>query len=311
MTPSHLTLRPTADVPAEALVRLVRSYEEQLTGESRCTLEAVESETGHPGYDARHNSWCLTDPDGEAVAWAGLTVRGGSTLDCALTVLPGRYAEDAADCLLAELQERIAQLEAERGAPLAVTLGGVFEGDEAAVNALARAGFHRRASRYTWDVDLTAEPIPVRLPRNGLVRPLAAADLPALHTLHLRNRGGAFKTADYEPFRRRVEAVRVAAARGAAVAQVLEVAGQPVGYVLVRTQDGGAQFLDTAVAPSARGQGVGLALVLSAVDALRGLGCRRATLAVAGADPVEQKALCGVLAVTRELAVLRFARGPA
>ncbi|MCX5205047.1 GNAT family N-acetyltransferase [Streptomyces sp. NBC_00237] len=308
--PSHLTLRPTADVPLEALVRLVRSYEERLTGEARCTADAVQRETGHPGYDAHHNSWCLTGPDGEAVAWAGLTVRGVDSVDCALTVLPGPHAQDAAGALLARLGERVAGLERERGTPLTVTFGGIFEGDEAAVNALERAGFRRESSQYTWDVDLGAEPIPVRLPRNGVVRPLTATDLPALHALHLRHRGGTFKTADYEAFRRRVEAVCAAAQRDAAVALVLEVAGQPTGYVLVRTEDGDAQFLDTSVAPSARGTGVGLALVLSATAALRELGCRRATLALTSADPVEQQGLRGLLAVTRELAVLRFARQP-
>ncbi|MEV5567994.1 GNAT family N-acetyltransferase [Streptomyces sp. NPDC052196] len=266
-------------------------------------------ETSHPGYGAAGGGWCLIDAGGEAVAWAGSTVRGGDSVDCALTVLPGPHAKDAARVLLRRLTDRIAQLERDRGTALTVTFGGVLAGDETAAETLAEAGFVPAPGHTVWEIDLTSEPVPARLPENGLVRPLAADDLPDLHRIHMRRRGESVRTLDSAVFSARVDTVRVAAERGTAVALVLEVAGRTVGYVLAR---GGveAQLIDTAVAPAARGLGVGLALVVSALAELRRQGCGRATLSLGMSDQMEVNTLGSLLDATRGSAVLRFVKPP-
>ncbi|AYV33101.1 GNAT family N-acetyltransferase [Streptomyces goshikiensis] len=301
--PDHLTLKNPADVPLDSLIRFVRTYEENITGASTYSREDILQETGIPGY--RDNSWCLTDAADEVVAWAALTVRGGDTVDAALTALPGEHGEAAARCLLHRLLNRAGELGEEQDTHYGVSVRGVLSGDTVVPRVLERGGFVRGVTLGQYSVDLTEPPLPPALPENGLVRPVSSdADVEAVHGLHLRNLSKGPKTHSPELFRTLLNRLRAAGG----VALVLEVAGRPAGYVLAQAGDGEGRVVELAVAPASRGLGIGLALTTAALADLRALGAARAWITMDTAELRDQEGLHRVLAIQGERALTHYVK---
>ncbi|MCY0953004.1 GNAT family N-acetyltransferase [Streptomyces sp. H27-S2] len=299
--PEHLTLKNPTDVPLDSLVRFVRSYEETITGASTCSREDILLETGIPGY--RDNSWCLTDAADEVVAWAALTVRGGGTADCALTVLPGEHGDAAARALLHRLLNRADELGEEQDTYYSVSVGGVLSGDTVVPRVLEQDGFVRSATFGQYDIDLRAAPLPPVLPGNGRIRTAGwASDAEVMHALHLRNRSKGPKTESLEHFRAMLE--QLGAAGG--VALVLELAGRPAGYVLAQEGGGEGRVIEMGVAPASRGLGIGLALVTAVLAELRALGSARALMAMDTAEIRDHEGLRRILAIQGERAVSQY-----
>jgi ribosomal protein S18 acetylase RimI-like enzyme len=74
---------------------------------------------------------------------------------------------------------------------------------------------------------------------------------------------------------------RIASGEHHQVLLVAHSADRPVGYLAGEVQTDGEGYIDyLGVEPDHRGQGIGKALVLAAVGALRGLGCHRISLTV-------------------------------
>ncbi|MFD3728479.1 GNAT family N-acetyltransferase [Streptomyces sp. NPDC058671] len=297
----QLAVRRTADVPLDSLVRLVRSYEENITGVATCTREDILLETGHPGYE--ENSWCLTGPGDEVLAWAALTPRG-STVDAALTALPGPHGPSAARTLLCLVLDRVDELEAEHGRPYAVTVGGVLRGDPVVPSVLGEAGFVPGATSGQYDIDLRAPALPPLLPDDGTIRRAGPQDDEALHTLHLRSLSRGPKTQDAAAFRASRNRLR----DSGEVTLLLEMAGRPVGYVLAQASGTEGRVLDLCVAPAFRGLGIGLALLTAVLADLREIGVERALVTLDTGDPNEHEALGRVLAVQGARVLMRFDR---
>ncbi|MFD0076675.1 GNAT family N-acetyltransferase [Streptomyces sp. NPDC127166] len=297
----RLAVRRPADVPLDSLVRLVRSYEENITGVATCTREDILLETGHPGYE--QNSWCLTGPGDEVLAWAALSP-SGSTVDAALTALPGPHGQSAARRLLCLVLDRVDELEAEHGRPYAVTVGGVLRGDTVVPSVLEEAGFVPGATSGQYDIDLRVPALPPLLPDDGTIRRAGADDDEAMHALHLRSLSKGPKTQDAAAFRASRNRLRD---RGE-VALLLEVAGRPAGYVLAQASGTEGRVLDLRVAPAFRGLGIGLALLTAALADLRELGAGRALVTLDTGDPNEHEALARVLAVQGARVLTRFDR---
>ncbi|MEU5921337.1 GNAT family N-acetyltransferase [Streptomyces sp. NPDC047141] len=294
-------VRRPADVPLDSLVRLVRSYEENITGVATCTREDILLETGHPGYE--ENSWCLTGPGDEVIAWAALSPRGG-TVDAALTALPGPHGQSAARTLLCLVLDRVDELEAEHGRPYAVTVGGVLRGDTVVPSVLKEAGFVPGASSGQYDIDLKVPVLPPLLPDGGRLRPAGPDDDDTLHALHLRSLSKGPKTQDATVFRASRNRLRD---RGG-VTLLLEVEGRPAGYILAQASDTEGRVLDLCVAPAFRGLGIGLALLTAVLADLRELGAARALVTLDTGDPSEYEALARVLAVQGARVLTRFDR---
>ncbi|MEU1228943.1 GNAT family N-acetyltransferase [Streptomyces sp. NPDC005828] len=302
MTPhGQLAVRRPTDVPLDSLVRLVRSYEENATGVATCTREDILLETGHPGYE--ENSWCLTGPGEEVLAWAALTPHG-DTVDAALTALPGRHGESAARTLLCLVLDRVDELEAERGRPYAITFGGVLRGDPVVPPVLQEAGFVPGATSGQYDIDLRVPALPPLLPDDGAIRQAGPDDDEAVHALHLRSLGKGPKTQDVEVFRASRRRLR----ENGGVSLLLEVAGRPAGYVLAQASGPEGRVLDLRVAPAFRGLGIGLALLTAVLADLRALGADRALVTLDTGDPNEHEGLGRVLAIQGARIVTRFER---
>ncbi|MGW1514627.1 GNAT family N-acetyltransferase [Streptomyces sp. NPDC002394] len=302
MTPhGQLAIRRPADLPLDSLVRLVRSYEENITGVATCTREDILLETSRPAY--AENSWCLTGPGDEVLAWAALTPCG-DLLDAALTTLPGRHGESAARTLLCLMLDRADELAVERGRPYAVTVGGVLHGDSVVPSVLKEAGFVRSASLGRYDIDLTVPLLPPLLPDGGVVRRAGAEDADVLHALHLRSLSKGPKAEEPAAFRAGLRQLR----ESGGVALLLEVSGRPVGYALARTDAGEGRVLDLGVAPAFRGLGIGLALLTAVLAELRGLGATRALVTLDSGDLNDHEVLGHVLRVQGARVVTRFLR---
>ncbi|WP_335936553.1 GNAT family N-acetyltransferase [Streptomyces sp. PTD5-9] len=298
--PAHLAVRGTADVAVDDLVRLVRAYESTCTGDATCTRADILLETQHPGHDRDRDGWCLTTPDGDVVAWAGLTTRDDGAVDSAITILPGASSEEIARYLVTRVLWRAAELGQQRGRPLTVTVSGVLRGDTVLPRTLKRAGFVPQHTLTRCEIDLSVAPLPLMLPQGGRIRPIGTADLRALHAVRRRTQAAGTRTMDSSTFARRLAQIREQAARGNAVALLMETDGHVVGHVLAQAHGPGGRIVDTSVAPASRGIGVGLALVLAGLAELRALGCARAFLALDTAAQQDTDDLRRILAVTRQ-----------
>ncbi|GHG38483.1 GNAT family N-acetyltransferase [Streptomyces zaomyceticus] len=303
MTPhGQLTVRRPTDIPPDSLVRLMRTHEKNLTGVATYTREDVLRAAGHPGYE--ENSWCLTGPGDEVLAWAALTPRGDE-LDAVLTALPGRHGVSAARTLLCLLLDRADELTAEDGRPYSVTVGGVLRGDEVVPVVLKEAGFVRGATTGQYDIDLTTDPLPMVLPDGGSVRAADLddpGDLAALHALHLRCAVRGPRTEDAAVF---AATLRRSRENGGA-ALLLEVSGRPAGHVLTQGSGNEGRLLEAAVAPAFRGLGIGLALLTAGLAELRARGAVRALATLETGDVHGAGALLPVFTVTDARSLIRF-----
>ncbi|MBB0242651.1 GNAT family N-acetyltransferase [Streptomyces alkaliphilus] len=308
--PPHLAVKNSADVPLDRLVQFIRIYEEAVTGTAWCTREDVLLETDHPGYDPRCSSWCLTHPPGDVAARAALTVRGGPSLDCTLTVLPGEDDEIMARALLTRLMDRAAVLSRKWVETTEVTVGGVLIGDPVVPRVLEEMGFRRRVTYVQSEIDLFRAPLPPDLPAGALVRRIGIDpdDVRALHTIHGLTRTRGARTLGYEMFRARLAQFDVTTERGGGVSLLMEMAGRPVGHVLAQAGGRKGRIVDMTVAPASRGLGIGLALIAIALGELRDLGCDRAVLALDASRLRNQRGLHRLLAVTAERAVTQYVR---
>ncbi|WP_331725433.1 GNAT family N-acetyltransferase [Streptomyces zaomyceticus] len=303
MTPhGQLTVRRTTDVPPDSLVRLMRMHEKNITGVATYTHEDALRATGHPGYE--ENSWCLTGPGNDVIAWAALTPRGDE-LDAVLTALPGRHGVSAARTLLCLLLDRADELSVKDGRPYSVTVGGVLRGDEVVPMVLKEAGFVRGATTGQYDIDLTADALPMVLPDGGSVRAADVddpGDLATLHALHLRCAVRGPRTEDATVFG---AALRRSRDTGGA-ALLLEVSGRPAGHVLTQGSGDEGRVLEVAVAPAFRGLGIGLALLTAGLAELRARGAVRVLATLETGDVQGAETLVPVFTVTGARSLTRF-----
>ncbi|GGY72728.1 GNAT family N-acetyltransferase [Streptomyces omiyaensis] len=303
MTPhGQLTVRRPADIPPDSLVRLMRTHEKNLTGVATYTREDALRAAGHPGCE--ENSWCLTGPGDEVIAWAALTPRGDE-LDAVLTALPGRHGVSAARTLLCLLLDRADELVLEDGRPYSVTVGGVLRGDQVVPAVLKEAGFVRGATTGQYAIDLTADALPMVLPDGGSLRAADLddpGDLAVLHALHLRRAVRGPRTEEPAAFR---AALRRARDDGAA-ALLLEVSGRPAGHVLTQGSGDQGRILEVAVAPAFRGLGIGLALLTAGFAELRARGAVRALATLETGDVHRAEAFVPVFSVTGARSLTRF-----
>ncbi|OSP39786.1 hypothetical protein B7767_29820 [Streptomyces sp. 13-12-16] len=303
--PGEFVLRRSADVSVDTLVRLVRAYEEGSTGTAVCTHEDIRLTLSHPHH--ADNSWCLTGPGDELLAWASLALGGGTAAEAALTVPPGPRSAPAARFLILHLLDRTDALGLAGGTPLGLDVGGILEGDPVLPRVLEETGFVRGATLTQYDVDLSHGAPSAALPPAGHIRPAVSdQDAEVLHGLHLRSRSRVPKTYDPALFRARIR--RLGEFSGFAL--LLEVAGHPAGHVLAYAASDRGRVLEAAVAPALRGIGVGLALVAAALTELRRRGCAQALVAVDTAQLLDPDALRRDLGVRGERAVTYFHREP-
>lgn len=303
--PGEFVLRPSDDVPVDALVRLVRAYEEGSTGIANCTREDILLAISHPHYE--DNSWCLTGPNDELLAWASLALAGYTAVNATLTVLPGQRSAAAARFLILHMLDRTDALGLRHGTTFGLDIIGVLSGDTMLPSVLHETGFVPGAAITQYDIDLSREIPPTALPRNGDIRlAVTADDTDMLHHLHLSSRARFSKTHDPTIFHDRIR--RLAEFSGFAL--LLEMAGHPAGHVLAQAASGHGRILEVAVAPASRGVGIDLTLVSAALTELRRRGCAQALTTIDTTEIIDPDALNRALSIWGERVTTNFHREP-
>ncbi|MBN3933092.1 GNAT family N-acetyltransferase [Streptomyces verrucosisporus] len=302
-------MKSAAEVRLDSLVRLVNTYEKAITDTAWCTGGDILLETDHPAHDPARDGWCVVRPQGDVVAWAALTTRGGPSLDCTLTVLPDDDGSIARE-LLALLLARAGELSREQGGGHEITVCGVLNGDPVVPPVLQEAGFTRQITYNRCEIDLSLTALPTVSPEGGHIRRIDSAsdDVRTLHDIHNRTRTTGARMLGPEVFRARLEQFGTVTARQAGISLLLEFADTPAGYVLAQAWEGRGRIVDVAVAPAFRGRSAGLALVSTALDRLREFGCDRALLALDTSRVRYWHELHGALAVTGEYAVTQYVK---
>ncbi len=125
---------------------------------------------------------------------------------------------------------------------------------------------------------LRLEPVSARAFESGIVRPMAAADLPGVvqiaQTTYFEAGGGRGLRGGW---------------MDGDVALVAEVAGRIAGFAFATVEDGAALLYGLTVHPQFRGQGLGRELMAGRLSALAAMGVQRAVVEVSPGNPAAHR----------------------
>jgi mycothiol synthase len=264
--------RPAAAVDAEAVLEVILACDVAELGEPDFTLDDVRDQWADPAIDLARDSW-VVDAGGPGLAAYALC----SAQSQDVYVHPGHCGRGLGGALLAVVERRAAEL----GHPLRQYIA---ERNVAAAALLTRCGY--RVTHHYWRmmVDLDTPPQTAALPDgvslrefrpgrddrdvHALVRAAFAEIDGNIHLEYDEWRQGSIESASFDP-RWWSIAVSGDEIAGVALSQLWESEG--IGWV--------GQL---AVAPRWRGQGLGRALLLTALTAFHRRGVPRAGLSVHG-----------------------------
>jgi mycothiol synthase len=263
----HLRAPEPADAPAVLDLIVARDIAD--LGRPDYTLEDVRADWAAPGIDLARDAW-IVEEDGIAVGYAMLDDRGA-----ALITVPPASEGRGVGSLLREAAERRA---VERGDALVRQF--VPTSNEAARTQLLEAGYWPAYSYFRMRMALAdAPPPPAGLP----VRPFSRGpDDAPVHALVEEAMAGV---PGNEP--RSLESWQAAKVDkegwDPALWLLHEDAGGLAGVVLCERWEDGVGYVDyLAVTPRLRGQGLGRAMLLHGLAALRDAGLTVAELSVQG-----------------------------
>jgi ribosomal protein S18 acetylase RimI-like enzyme len=264
-----MQLRAPEPSDAQAVLALIVARDIADLGRPDYTLEDVRADWSAPGVDPTRDAW-LVEEDATPLGYALLDDRGAALV----TVPPGSEGRGVGTALR-EAAERRAL---ERGEALVRQY--VPTSNEAARSHLLDAGYWPAFSYFRMRMDLADAPappdgLPVRVFSRG-------PDDAPVHALLEEAMAGV---AGNEP--RSLESWQAAKVDKEGWDPSLwllhEDADGLAGVVLCERWDGGVGYVDhLAVAARARGQGLGRALLLHGLAALRGAGLAVAELSVQG-----------------------------
>ena len=265
-----MRLRPPDPGDAEAVLALIVARDVADVGQPDYTLEDVRADWAAPGIDLARDAWIAEDDGGEPLGYALLDERGAALV----TVPPDTEGRGAGTALREAAEARALA----RGA--AAVHQFVAPSNQRALAHLAAAGYERAYRYFRMRMDLAAAPDP---PPGPAVRAFApGADDAGVHALVEAAMAAVPGT---EP--RSLASWRAAKLGKEGFDPALwllhEDAGQLTGVVLCERWEEGVGYVDyLAVAPRARGRGLGRALLLHGLAALRAAGLATAELSVQG-----------------------------
>ena len=264
-----MQLRPPEPTDAAAVLELIVARDIADVGKPDYTLEDVQADWSSPGIDRTRDAW-LVEEGGSPVGYALLDDRGA-----ALVTVPPASEGRGVGTALREAAERRAL---ERGEALVRQY--VPTSNAAARTHLLDAGYWPVLSYFRLRMELARAPArPAGVPVRAFSRGPDDAPVHALVEEAMAGVGG------HEP--RSLESWQSAKVDKAGWEPALwllhEDAGGLAGVVLCERWDDGVGYVDQlAVAPRARGHGLGRALLLHGLAALRDAGLEVAELAVQG-----------------------------
>ena len=264
-----MQLRPPAPADAHAVLELIVARDVADIGHPDYTLEDIRADWSAPGFDAARDAW-LAEEDGRPLGYALLDDRGAALI----TVPPGNEGRGVGT----RLREAAEARAMERGAALVRQYVPVT--NEAARAHLLEAGYWPAYSYFRMRMALAdAPPPPAEVP----VRPFARGiDDGPVHALVEEAFSGI--PGNISQSLESWQAAKVDKEGWDPSLWLLhEDAGGLGGVVLCERWEEGVGYVDAlAVAPRVRGTGLGRALLLHGLAALRDAGLRTAELSVQG-----------------------------
>jgi mycothiol synthase len=263
-----MRLRPPEPDDAHAVLELIIARDIADIGRPDYTLDDVRSDWAAPGIDVRRDAW-LAEENGTPLGYALLDDRGA-----ALITVPPESEGRGVGTALREAAEARAL---ERGEALVRQYVPIA--NEAARAQLLAAGYWPAYSYFRMRMDLADAPPPDDVPVRAFSRGPDDAPVHALVEEAMAGVGGN------EP--RSLESWQAAKVDKEGWDPSLwllhEDAGGLAGVVLCERWEDGVGYVDyLAVAARARGQGLGRALLLHGLAALREAGLTVAELSVQG-----------------------------
>jgi mycothiol synthase len=263
-----MRLRPPEPDDAHAVLELIIARDIADLGRPDYTLDDVRSDWAAPGIDVRRDAW-LAEENGTPLGYALLDDRGA-----ALITVPPESEGRGVGTALREAAEARAL---ERGEALVRQYVPIA--NEAARAQLLAAGYWPAYSYFRMRMDLADAPPPDDVPVRAFSRGPDDAPVHALVEEAMAGVGGN------EP--RSLESWQAAKVDKEGWDPSLwllhEDAGGLAGVVLCERWEDGVGYVDyLAVAARARGQGLGRALLLHGLAALREAGLTVAELSVQG-----------------------------
>jgi mycothiol synthase len=264
-----MRLRPPESDDAHAVLELIVARDIADLGRPDYTLEDVRSDWGAPGIDVGRDAW-LAEDDGAALGYALLDDRGAALI----TVPPASEGRGVGTALREAAEARAL----ERGEALVRQFVPIS--NEPARAHLLAAGYWPAYSYFRMRMDLADAPAP---PEDIRARPFSRGpDDAPVHALVEEAMAGV---SGNEP--RSLESWQAAKVDKEGWDPSLwllhEDADGLAGVVLCERWEDGVGYVDyLAVAARARGQGLGRALLLHGLAALRDAGLSVAELSVQG-----------------------------
>jgi len=264
-----MDLRPPAPEDAPAVLELIVARDVADLGRPDYTLDDVRADWSAPGIDLARDAW-LAEEDGVALGYALLDDRGAALI----TVPPAHEGRGVGSALREAAEARAL----ERGAALVRQYVPIS--NEAARAGLLAAGYWPAYSYFRMRLELDRAPAP---PAGVVVRSFSRGpDDAAVHALVEEAMAGV---PGNEP--RSLDSWQAAKVDkegwDPALWLLHEDADGLAGVVLCERWEDGVGYVDyLAVAPRVRGQGLGRALLLHGLAALRATGLAVAELSVQG-----------------------------
>ena len=267
--------RPTHDDVA-AVCALVIATDIEEYGEPDYEESDVVDDWARDRFDLDRDAWLVDDADGRLVGYADAWDKKPHALVVAeLTAHPD--GPDLYPWLLAAISRRAAEHAEVSGS--ATTHVFSSEPNRRRANALKAVGYDvvRVFRRMVAELDA---PPPVPDPAPGIViRPVTPEDLPVVHEVQQESFASHFDfvRASYDTWRKTF--VESASYRPE-LWWIAEDEGRPVGILIGQRHDENGWVKTVGVLDSARGKGVGTALLLTAFNAYRAAGMPRVGLGV-------------------------------
>ena len=264
-----MELRPPVPDDAHAVLELIVARDVAHIGRPDYTLDDIRADWAAPGFDPARDAW-LAEEDGRPLGYALLDDRGAALV----TVPPGNEGRGVGT----RLREAAEARAMERGAALVRQYVPVT--NEAARAHLLEAGYWPAYSYFRMRMALADAPPP---PADVPVRPFARGiDDGPVHALVEEAFSGI--PGNISQSLESWQAAKVdKEGWDPSLWLVHEDAGGLGGVVLCERWEEGVGYVDAlAVAPRVRGTGLGRALLLHGLAALRDAGLRTAELSVQG-----------------------------
>ncbi|HZB74696.1 MAG TPA: GNAT family N-acetyltransferase [Solirubrobacteraceae bacterium] len=264
-----MELRPPVPDDAHAVLELIVARDVADIGRPDYTLDDIRADWAAPGFDPARDAW-LAEEDGRPLGYALLDDRGAALV----TVPPGNEGRGVGT----RLREAAEARAMERGAALVRQYVPVT--NEAARAHLLEAGYWPAYSYFRMRMALADAPPP---PADVPVRPFARGiDDGPVHALVEEAFSGI--PGNISQSLESWQAAKVdKEGWDPSLWLVHEDAGGLGGVVLCERWEEGVGYVDAlAVAPRVRGTGLGRALLLHGLAALRDAGLRTAELSVQG-----------------------------